>query len=304
MNQGLARLDVPPAALLAIRDLALVARVTVEGTLLGLHRSPFHGYSAEFSEYRVYRPGDDLRYVDWKLFARTDRLFTKRFRETTDVALHLVVDCSGSMGFASDGVVKLRYAAGFAAALAWLAAGQGDAVGLVGYADRVTTAVPARRGRHQLARVVRMLSELEAHGSTDGAGGLRRAVDSLRRRSAIVVLTDAYDAGEAWYRELRRAVQAGHDVAAIHLVSPDETEWRFRGRLRVEDLETGVRLDLDASDQAASYRQRLATFTGEVRAALTRAGVHYQRVSTATPLSRALRHWLVERGRSRATTVR
>src|SRR5688500_1898509 len=170
-----------PRALAAIHDLALVARVTVEGALSGLHRSPFHGYSAEFSQYRHYRPGDDLKYVDWKLFARTDRVYTKQYRETTNMPVQLALDVSASMGFrGKNGVGKFEYARILAAALAHLVASQGDAVGLAAFDDTLREHLPSRAGQPHLRRLLATLGGLSPEGATAAASALRRAVDLLK----------------------------------------------------------------------------------------------------------------------------
>src|SRR5215204_3963747 len=169
-----------PATLSALRDLELVARVTVEGTIAGLHRSPFHGYSAEFSQYRPYRPGDDLKYVDWKLYARTDRFYTKQFRETTNLIALLAVDASASMGYAgASGVSKVTCARLLAAALAHLLARQGDGIGLVVYDNSVRHFMPSRTGRSHVRSLMVALSRTEAGGSTAAAGALKRAAELL-----------------------------------------------------------------------------------------------------------------------------
>ena len=165
-----------PRVLSAISDLELVARVTVDGTVAGLHRSPFHGYSAEFSQYRPYRAGDDLKYVDWKLFARTDRFYTKQFRETTNLLALIALDASGSMGYAgANGVTKFDYARLLGAALSHLMAGQGDGIGLVVYDDAVRQFIPSRTGRSHLRSLLVALSKVEPAGRTAAAAALRRA---------------------------------------------------------------------------------------------------------------------------------
>jgi len=158
------------AALSAIADLELVSKRVVDGTISGLHRSPFHGYSAEFSQYRHYRPGDDLKYIDWKLFARTDRLYTKQFRETTNLAASIVIDTSASMDFPAGAVTKFRYAVIVAAALASVIAGQGDAAGLVAR----DAFLPPRSGRQHLRRLLALLASLTPGGVWGGAETVRR----------------------------------------------------------------------------------------------------------------------------------
>ena len=195
-----------PVLLSSIGDLELVARVVIDGTVSGLHRSPFHGYSAEFSQYRHYRAGDDLKYIDWKLFARTDRLYTKQYRETTDMVAEIAIDASASMAFRGrTGVTKIDYARLLAAALAHLISRQGDAVGLVVYDDGLRHYVPSRAGPSHLRRLLVALTKLEASGGTSAAGSLARAIDLLRRRGLLVIVSDLYDEDDAVERELKRA---------------------------------------------------------------------------------------------------
>src|SRR5262245_30687174 len=190
---------VSPAELSSLRDLELVARTTVEGMRQGLHRSPFHGYSAEFSQYRHYRPGDDLKYVDWKLVARTDRVYTKQFRETTNMAAAMVVDSSASMDFPEGPLSKFRYAIVAASALAHLIAGQGDAVGLVAG----NTFMPARAGRQHLRGLLAALSTLGVERTWPAVDAIRRAAERLKTRGLLLVFSDLYDAEDETFAELR-----------------------------------------------------------------------------------------------------
>ena len=201
-----APLMLDPAVLATLADLELVSRVVVDGTVSGAHRSPFHGYSAEFSQYRHYRPGDDLKYVDWKLFARTDRLYTKQFRETTNLHCQIAIDTSRSMAYAAEnGVSKLHYARMIAASLAQLLFRQGDAVGVVAYADRIRDYLPSRGGQLHLRALLLALARTEPDGETRAAAALGRAVDMMRRRGLIVVISDLYDEDE----EVERVAAAG-----------------------------------------------------------------------------------------------
>ena len=223
----------------AIHDLELVARVIVEGALSGLHRSPFHGYSAEFSQYRHYRPGDDLKYVDWKLFARTDRLYTKQFRETTNVRVQLVLDASASMGIPRRaGASKLEYARLIAAGLAHLVVGAGGRR----RADGPRRRDPDLHRSERRARApARDPGDALEHRHTDGRlrrSALRRAVDLLRTRGVVVLISDLYDDEEAVDGELRRAARMGHDVTVFHVLTPDELQLPG-GVMVFEDAETG-----------------------------------------------------------------
>jgi uncharacterized protein (DUF58 family) len=284
-----------PALLTAFADLEMVARVTVDGTISGLHRSPFHGYSAEFSQYRHYRPGDDLKYVDWKLFARTDRIYTKQYRETTNMQAQVVVDASASMAFRGRGAVtKLEYARLLAAALSYLIAGQGDAVGLVTYDAALRDYLPSRTGRLHLRRVLIALSKLEASGGTSSAAAVGRAIDFLKRRGVLILLSDLYDDGEEVASELRRAVRLGHEVAVFHVLTAEEVEFPFRKDVELEDLESGRRM-LTNGSIAAGYGAAFAAFLERWRGLCTSQGIDYTRVTTSEPLDAALRGYLLKR---------
>jgi len=287
-----------PALLNAISDLELVARVTVDGTVSGLHRSPFHGYSAEFSQYRHYLPGDDLKYVDWKLFARTDRIYTKQYRETTNLLAQVAVDASASMGYQGNGPVsKLAYARLLAAALAHLVSSQGDAVGLVAFDDQLTTYLPPRGGRLHLRRVLVSLSKLHASGSTGCGAGLRRAIDLLKRRGLLILVSDLYDDDDGLEAELRRAIRIGHEVALFHVLTPDELVLPFGGEVELEDLETGRRVITSAAARNG-YREAFARFLERWRTICASYGIDYHRVTTDLPLDASLRDYLRRRTRS------
>jgi uncharacterized protein (DUF58 family) len=284
-----------PALLNSIGDLELVARVTVDGTVAGLHRSPFHGYSAEFSQYRHYRPGDDLKYVDWKLFARTDRIYTKQYRETTNLIAQVAVDASASMAYpAAKGVAKLDYARILAAALAHLISGQGDAVGLVIYGDDLRTYLPSRGGQAHLRGLLVALAKMQAAGETRAAVALRRATDLLKRRGLLVILSDLYDEDGAVEEELRRAIRIGHEVAVFHVLSPEEIHFPFGGEVRLEDLESH-RSVLAGPSSAASYRRAFDAFLERWRTRCVSSRIDYTRVVTDMPLDAVLRGYLIRR---------
>ena len=289
-----------PDVLAAIADLELVARVTVDGTVAGLHRSPFHGYSAEFSQYRHYRPGDDLKYVDWKLFARTDRFYTKQYRETTNLLAELVVDASASMGFAdANGVSKLDYARLLAAALAYLFAGQGDAIGLVVHDDAVRQFVPSRPGPTHLRSLLLSLSKVTASGRTATAGAVRRAAELLKRRGLLIVVSDLYDDEEGVGAELRRAVRMGHEVAVFHVLTRSELDLAVGGDVQMEDAETGRAVLTNADAIREAYRGQLREFLERWRTRCAAEGIDYTLAVTDLALDTALRTYLLKRqGRS------
>jgi uncharacterized protein (DUF58 family) len=318
-----------PALLARIGDLELAARTVVDGLRSGPHRSPFHGYSAEFSQYRHYRPGDDLKYIDWKLLARTDRLYTKQFRETTDLAATIVIDTSGSMSFASEAaeasptgeqqassVSKLQYATMAAAALAYVISTQGDAVGLLATqegqegqegrgktsatlatasASRATTYIAPRSGTSHLRGVIAAMTRLTASGAAAPDAGVRRATDLLRRRGLLLVFSDFYDRESETIAELRRAARMGHDVMVFQVVTRAELEFPFRDDVDFRDLESSRSVLTNARDIRTAYKDAFAAFVERWRTQTRAEGLDYTLLVTDTPLDEALRGVLLRR---------
>jgi uncharacterized protein (DUF58 family) len=277
-----------------IGDLELVARIIVEGLVSGLHRSPFHGYSAEFSQYRHYRPGDDLKYVDWKLVARTDRVYTKQFRETTNMGAAIVVDTSASMAFPETGVSKFRYAVAAAAALAHLISSQGDAVGLV---TREKFLAP-RAGRQHLRGLLGALSVMEPRDGWQPVETIRRAAERLSRRGLLLVFSDLYDQEEATLAEMRRAARMGHEVVVFQVISREEIEFSYKRDVEFVDLETGAALAVDAAQARRDYMDGVAAFLESWRRRAGTEGFQYSLMVTDLPPDRALRNFLLARRRS------
>lgn len=290
---------VPPSEFSALRDLELIARTTVEGLRQGLHRSPFHGYSAEFSQYRPYRPGDDLKYVDWKAFGRTDRLYSRQFRETTNLAALFVVDASRSMAFPPGRTSKFALARAAAAVLATLIVDQGDAAGLLAAVDGRAGGleyVPPRSGSHHLQTCLAALARLDATHGRSIASALTRIGGLLRRRSLVVAVSDFYE-DDSTLTELRRLSRMGHEVIAVHVVAREEQALTVRGAVEFVDLESGQTLTTSADGAAAEYRRAFAEFTAHLRRTIERDGLAYMPLVTGESLESSLRRFLVERRR-------
>ena len=280
---------VAPSELSALRDLELVTRATVEGLRQGLHRSPFHGFSAEFSQYRHYRPGDDLKYVDWKAFARTDRLYTRQFRETTNLSALFVLDISASMAFRG----KFELARAASAVLGTLVLDQGDTAGLLACGDD-TRYLPPRSGRHHLHVFLAALGALRAGGDVALATALKRAAGLMRRRGLVVVASDFYDEEQS-LAEVRRLARMGHDVVVVHVLAKDEVALSDVPAGEFVDLETGARLVVDPNAVRARYTAQMQAFLSRVADASRREGLDYLRLVTGESLEAALRRFLVQR---------
>lgn len=288
-----------PALVAAVDDLEVVARLIVEGMRSGQHRSPFHGFSNEFSQYRAYRPGDDLKYLDWKMLARSDRLYTRQFRETTNMSAVICLDSSGSMAYPDGDLSKFRYASMMAAALAHLIIMQGDAVGLMTMQNGRLVYVPARGGRAHLRTVLAQIDRLEPAKAWDPKVVVARAADLLRRRGLVCVISDFYDDPEETRVELRRVNRRGHDVAMLQVVSKQEVELPFSGDLEFEDLETGSHVLLDPRVGRSAYRNAVGSFLENWRATARRDGFDYALMTTDDAPSEALRGYLLRRGATR-----
>jgi uncharacterized protein (DUF58 family) len=284
-----------PTVIAAIDDLELAARIVVEGLRTGGHRSPFHGYSTEFRQHRPYRMGDDLKYLDWKLYARSDRLYTRQFRETTNLSVLISLDTSASMAYPEEGVSKFRYAQVVAAALAYLVSEQGHAVGMMTMERGRLSYIPARGGRVHLRSLIARIDRLTAESSWDAPQVIARGAQLLQRRGVVVVISDFYDNEDETRREMRRVAQRGHDVGMIQLMAPQEMSLPFTDHVELEDLESGARRLVDAPGIAAGYRHAVVAFLSRWRTSALRDGIDHALITTDTPPEAALREYLLKR---------
>jgi uncharacterized protein (DUF58 family) len=285
---------VASSELQSLRDLELATRATVEGLRQGVHRSPFHGYSAEFSQYRHYRRGDDLKYVDWKAFARTDRVYTRQFRETTNLAALFVLDVSRSMDF-PDGTRQSKFtlARTVTAILGTLVLDQGDAAGVLAV-DLRAHFVPPRSGHHHLRIFLSELSRLEPSGASSVEPALRRAATIMKRRGLVIVISDLYE-DEAALAQIRRLRRMGHDVIVIHTLAREELALDVGGAAEFVDLETGRKLLVQPSAVREPYTASVRRWLADVEQRVRRDGLDYLRLITGEPLEPALRRFLVSR---------
>ena len=292
-----------PAALMAIRNLELRARSVVEGFWHGLHRSPYHGFSVEFTEYRPYAPGDDPRYLDWKLVGRTDRYYIKKFEDETNLRCHLLVDNSRSMTFGSGSYAKAAYANTFAATLAYFLSQQGDAVGLMTFDETVREYLPARNRPGHLRQLMLALEKAPGGAGTDVSAPLKRMAELVRKRAMIVLVSDLLAPVESLERSLAMLTASGHEVLIFHVADRAEIAFDFAAPARFLDLETGNDLFLEPSVARAEYtRQREAHLAG-IRAICERLGIAHHRLMTDEPLELALFDFLNGR-RARGKIVR
>ncbi len=295
-----------PEVAAAVGSLELVARFIVEGFLIGLHKSPYHGFSAEFATYREYSPGDDLRHLDWKVLGRTDRFYLKQFEENTNLACHLVLDCSGSMsvgetrGRGGKGrVSKFTYARQLTAALSYLMLKQQDAVGLVAFADGPVKQVPAHTRSIQLASVLGVLGELKPESGTEVARGLAGIPEKITRRGLVVFVSDCLADADEIIETLKLFRTRGHEVLVFQVLSPEERDFPFRDLTEFVDAETGERVLAQASDIRAAYLAELAEHVERLRRSCAEMDVDFTALGTDQRLDRALVDYLAKRTRAR-----
>jgi uncharacterized protein (DUF58 family) len=279
---------IDPKTLMSIRNLELRARVVVEGFWSGIHRSPYHGFSVEFTEYRQYTPGDDPRYLDWRVFARSDRYFLKRFEDETNLRCHLVTDQSRSMAFGSLTYTKAEYAATLAATLAYFLHLQGDAVGLLTFDQQVRDYLPARHRSGHLRRLMLSLERPASGSATDLAAPLQRVAEIVRKRGLIVLISDCLAPLERLENALVQLAACGHEALAFQILDPAETSLPFDKPAVFEDLESGRTLMIDPGAVRADYRRRLEDHCTAVRQVCQRLGHTYSRLCTSQPLEFAL----------------
>ena len=287
-----------PAVVARLGTLELKARSVVEGFISGLHRSPFQGFSVEFAEYRQYIAGDDLSTMDWKVYARSDRHYVKKFEEETNLQCRLIVDVSGSMAYGSRGVTKFEYAASLAASLAYLMTRQRDAVGLTAFSDRIVEALPASARPGHLRTLLSALERIEIGSRTDVSKPLHRIADSLTRRGMVVLISDLLDDPEAVVRGLKHFHYRGSDVLVLQVLDPDELEFPFDRATRFEDLETGDEVTAVPAAVREHYLKQIRGLVDRYKRELGAAGIDYHLLNTSQPLELALLAYLSTRSRT------
>ena len=286
---------IDPQALMNIRSLELRARAVVEGFWSGMHRSPYHGFSVEFTEYRAYTPGDDLRHLDWKVLGRSDRHFIKEYEDETNLRCQLVVDLSRSMDYGTRGYTKARYAATLAATLAYFLHLQGDAIGLLTFDEAVRDYLPVRHRPGHLRQLMHALEKPAAGKATSLAAPLERVAAIVRKRGLVVLLSDFLAPVERLERDLLTLTAAGHEVTVFQVLDPAELNLGLDRAAIFEDVESGRTLYLDPAAARGEYVKKLDAHCSALRASCRKLGVGYHLLSADQPLEIALFGFLQER---------
>ena len=288
-----------PAVVARLGTLELKARTIVEGFLSGLHRSPFKGFSVEFAEYRQYMPGDDLSTIDWKVYARSDRYYVKKFEEETNLDCQLMVDVSGSMAYGGHhAMTKFEYGACLAASLAYLMNRQRDAVGLTAFDKEIVTMLPSSSRAGHLRAVLLTLDRLASGHETNVSKPLHQLADSLSKRGMVVLISDLLDDPGSVVHGLKHFQYRGTDVIVFHILDPDEIDFPFDRATRFEDLETSEEVMAVPGAVRGHYLREMNGLIERYRRELGAAGIDYQLLRTDMPLELALMSYLSTRARA------
>ncbi len=284
-----------PQALARIGGVNLVARGVVEGFITGLHKSPYHGHSVEFAEHREYSAGDPIKHIDWRAFARTDRLLVKLFEDETNVKCYILLDRSASMSYRSSGISKLEYGCYLSACLAYLMIRQQDSVGMVTFSGGTGRFIAPRSTPGHLRVLLDELEKLRGGGESRMAKTFHDLADSMRRRSLIVIVSDLLDDEHEVLKALHHFRSRKHEIILFHVLDRAEIEFPFKGLADFVDMETGERLQIDPRYVRAEYLRELEEFRTAFRKETAQGLIEYVPVNTAVPFEHMLSAYLAKR---------
>ena len=286
-----------PKTVMAIKDLSLAAKTVIDGFMNGINRSNIKGPGMEFSQYRSYQAGDDLRSLDWKMFARSDRYYIRESEVETNISVRLLIDASASMNHEDSGFKKIDYARYLAAALAYLAHLQSDAVGLYLFRDGNLTSLAAKQDFQHLSRLFYHLENLEAAGKFTSDTHFNDIFTRSRKRELLIFITDFYEQNDEIIKLLDTLIALKNEVVVFHLMGRNEMEMDFKGYTSLQDLETGESVEFDSNSSENNYKQKLENYLNEVRSKMLDRKISYRVVSTDEPLDQALRDFLKQRNK-------
>ncbi len=286
-----------PDIISRLDNLSLKARMVVEGFIVGLHKSPYHGFSVEFSEHRSYGPGDEIRHIDWKLWGKTERYYVKQFEEETNLRSHLLVDQSRSMAFKSGAVSKLNYAQVLAASLAYLMIKQQDAAGLTLFDSEIRSYVPSRSKTSHLNVLLGQMDHINPGPETRISPILHKTAEAIRKRGLIVLISDLFDDPDEMISGLKHFRHKGHEVIVFHILDPQELTLDFTNRTLFKDMETKEEIITEPWHIQKDYQKSLRDFCDHIQNRCRRNHIDYVRLTTDQPLDLALVEYLIKRKR-------
>ncbi len=286
-----------PETISKLENLSLVARLVVEGFIIGLHKSPYHGFSVEFAEHRPYMAGDEIKHIDWKLFGKTDRYYVKQFEEETNLKAYIILDASESMAFGSNGVNKLQYGSYLGAALTYLMLKQQDAVGLTLFDEGIRSFIPPSSRPSYLNVILSQMEDLETGGETDISGTLHEMAERIKRRGLIILISDLLDDPEDVLMGLKHFRHRKHEVIVFHIMDDQELNLDYDRQVELTDLESGQALTTDPRLIRNAYRNEIHKFIEKYRQECLSNHIDYIQLTTSQPFDLALTEYLHKRQR-------
>ncbi len=286
-----------PQTVSRLETLELRAKMVVEGFISGLHKSPFHGFSVEFAERRQYMPGDPIKLVDWKHYAKSDRYFIKQYEEVTNLKSYILLDLSASMGYTSELITKRDYAGSLAAALAYLNLKQRDAVGLVTFDSQIRSFIPPASRAGQLNQILAEIQDQEPANTTNVGSALHLMAERIKRRGLVVIISDMLDEPENIISGLRHFRHNRHEVIVFHIVDPRERDFGFRDEAIFRDMETGEEITTLPWQIKKTYEGAFKEFTDTLALQCRQSRIDYHQIDTSTPFDSALYSFLGKRAR-------
>lgn len=288
-----------PDVVSRLGSLDLKARLVVEGFLTGLHRSPYHGFSVEFAEHRQYMPGDELKRIDWNVYARSDKFFIKEFEEETNLKAYILLDSSRSMGYHSNGMQKIEYTSYLAASLSYLLLKQQDAVGLVIFDDKIRTYIPPRSIKTHLNVILKSLDGIDVGEKTNLSATFHELAEKIKRRGLIIVLSDLFDEIQSVLGGLKHFRHKKHEVLVFHILDHAEMEFPFQEETVFRDMETGEILQISPTEIRNEYREHIEIFSKTYKRECNEHHIDYILLNTKTPFDKALFAYLSKRKKIR-----
>lgn len=287
-----------PENLSKIDNLELKARLVVEGFITGMHKSPYHGFTVEFSEHRQYRPGDEIRHLDWKVFARSEKYYIKQYEEETNLRSILILDSSASMNYASSGnITKFEYATYLSAAIAYLLVNQRDSIGLALYDEKVKLFMPPNSKQTYLSEIIKALAENTPSNTTSTAKSLDEIAERIRRRGLVVIMSDFFDNTDEILKALSHFRHKKHDVILFQILDEREIDFKFGHSAQFIDMETGEEMITQAQQIQKSYTEAMLNFTQNLNKNCRNLNIEYHLITTNLPFDKAMREFVSKRSK-------
>jgi len=284
-----------PLTINSIDNLFLRAKLVVEGFIIGMHKSPYHGFSVEFSEHRPYGFGDEIKFIDWKLWGKTDRFYIKQFEEETNLKCHLIIDKSASMGYGSDNISKFEYTKSLAASLIYLMIKQQDAVGLTTFDDKLDISILPKAKSSQLNLLLKTMHNAKTGGETNISNLLHNIAETITKRGLIILISDLLDNEENIIKGLRHFRHKGHEVIIFHIIDPKEKNLDFNQNVNFIDIENNEKIMVDSRQIKKKYNNTFEKFCNYYKERCLQNNIDYTQLITTDPLNKSLTQYLIKR---------